>query len=54
MKLTADLDPLASVLSSYVAGVLLVDLVYLHGRVSAGGGMGLAARRSSGSTPIFS
>ena len=43
MRLTADLDPLASVLPSYVAGVLVVVLVYLHGRVWRGGGMGLAA-----------
>ena len=43
MRLTADLDPLASVLPSYVAGILVVVLVYLHGRVWRGGGMGLAA-----------
>ena len=43
MWLSADLDPLASVLPSYVAGVLAVVMVYLHGRVWRGGGMGLTA-----------
>ena len=43
MKLSADLDPLATVLPSYIAGTLIVVLVYLHGRIWRGGGMGLAA-----------
>ena len=51
MRLTADLDPLASVLPSYVAGVLVVVLVYLHGRVWRGGGMGLAAALLVGFNP---
>ena len=51
MWLTADLDPLASVLPSYVAGVLVVVLVYLHGRVWRGGGMGLAAALLVGFNP---
>ncbi len=51
MALTADLDPLASVLPSYVAGVLLVVLVYLHGRAWRGGGMGLAAALLVGFNP---
>ena len=51
MRLTTDLDPLASVLPSYVAGVLVVVLVYLHGRVWRGGGMGLAAAILVGFNP---
>ena len=44
--LSTDRDPLASVLPSYVAGALVVVLVYLHGRLwrrgigSDGGGLG--------------
>ncbi len=51
MKLSTDLDPLASVLPSYMAGVLLVILVYLHGRVWRGGGMGLTAALLVGFNP---
>ena len=41
--LSADHDPLASVLPSYVAGGLVVVLVYLHGRLWRGAGLGLTA-----------
>jgi 4-amino-4-deoxy-L-arabinose transferase-like glycosyltransferase len=41
--LTTDHDPLASVLPSYIAGSLLVVLVYLHGRLWRGAGLGLTA-----------
>jgi hypothetical protein len=41
--LSADRDPLASVLPSYVAGGLAVILVYLHGRLWRGAGLGLTA-----------
>ena len=41
--LSADRDPLASVLPSYVAGALAVVLVYLHGRLWRGAGLGLTA-----------
>jgi Dolichyl-phosphate-mannose-protein mannosyltransferase len=51
MKLTADLDPLASVLPSYLAGVVIVILVYLHGRVWRGRGMGFAAAFFVGFNP---
>lgn len=43
MELSANRNPLASVLPSYVAGVLVVILVYLHGRIWRGGGLGLTA-----------
>src|SRR5262249_46190815 len=36
-------NPLASVLPSYVAGALAVVLVYLHGRLWGGAGLGLTA-----------
>ncbi len=36
-------DPLATVLPSYVAGALVVILVYLHGRLWRGPGLGLTA-----------
>lgn len=51
MRLSADLDPLASVLPSYVAGALVVILAYLHGRLWRGGGMGLAAALLVGFNP---
>jgi hypothetical protein len=51
MWLSADLDPLSSVLPSYVAGAALVVLVYLHGRIWRGGGMGLAAALLVGFNP---
>ena len=41
--LSTDRDPLASVLPSYVAGALVVILVYLHGRLWRGAGLGLTA-----------
>jgi hypothetical protein len=41
--LSADYDPLASILPSYVAGALAVILVYLHGRVWRGTGLALTA-----------
>ena len=41
--LSNDRDPLASVLPSYVAGGLVVVLVYLHGRLWRGAGLGLTA-----------
>ena len=43
MALSADRNPLASVLPSYVAGAAVVVLVYLHGRLWRGPGMGLVA-----------
>ena len=41
--LSTDRDPLASVLPSYMAGALIVVLVYLHGRLWRGAGLGLIA-----------
>jgi len=41
--LSTDCDPLASVLPSYMAGALVVILVYLHGRLWGGAGLGLTA-----------
>ncbi|MFI5456428.1 MAG: hypothetical protein ACHRXM_13345 [Isosphaerales bacterium] len=41
--LSADRNPLLSVLPSYVAGALAVVLVYLHGRLWRGAGLGLTA-----------
>jgi 4-amino-4-deoxy-L-arabinose transferase-like glycosyltransferase len=41
--LSTDRDPLASVLPSYVAGALAVMLVYFHGRLWRGAGLGLTA-----------
>jgi Dolichyl-phosphate-mannose-protein mannosyltransferase len=41
--LSADHNPMASVLPSYVAGALAVVLVYLHGRLWRGAGLGLTA-----------
>ena len=43
LALSADRDPLASVLPSYVAGAAVVVLVYLHGRLWRGPGVGLVA-----------
>jgi hypothetical protein len=53
MRLSADRDPLASVLPSYVAGVAVVILVYLHGRLWRGGGMGLSAAILIGFNPTL-
>ena len=41
--LSADRNPLLSVLPSYMAGVLTVMLVYLHGRLWRSAGLGLTA-----------
>jgi 4-amino-4-deoxy-L-arabinose transferase-like glycosyltransferase len=41
--LSDDRDPLASVLPSYMAGAIMVMLVYLHGRLWRGAGLGLTA-----------
>jgi hypothetical protein len=41
--LSANYDPMASVLPSYIAGALVVILVYLHGRLSHGQGVGIVA-----------
>jgi hypothetical protein len=51
MKLSDELDPLAMVLPSYVAGGIAVILVYLHGRLWRGGGLGLAAALLVGFNP---
>lgn len=41
--LSSERAPLAGVLPSYIAGGIVVVLVYLHGRLWRGGGVGLAA-----------
>jgi hypothetical protein len=51
MFLSADREPLASVLPSYVAGMIVVILVYLHGRIWRGGGLGLTAALLIGFNP---
>lgn len=51
MALSADYDPLATVLPSYMAGVAVVILAYLHGRLWRGGGMGLSAAILVGFNP---
>src|SRR3954451_7492167 len=43
LALSPDRDPRATVLPSYVAGALVVVLVYLHGRLWHGPGLGLIA-----------
>ena len=43
LRLSFHLDPRATVLPSYVAGALVVVLVYLHGRLWRGPGLGLVA-----------
>jgi hypothetical protein len=43
LALSGDRDPRATVLPSYVAGVLVVVLVYLHGRLWRGAAVGLLA-----------
>jgi hypothetical protein len=43
LALSGDCDPRATVLPSYVGGVLVVVLVYLHGRLWRGAGVGLFA-----------
>lgn len=46
--LSSSRDPLASVLPSYVAGAVVVILVYLHGRLWRGPGVGLIAALLTG------
>ena len=41
--LSAERDPLASILPSYIAGALAIVLVYLHGRLWRAAGLGLTA-----------
>jgi hypothetical protein len=53
MMFSTDYDPLACVLPSYVAGVVVVLLVYLHGRIWRGGGMGLTAALLLGFNPTL-
>jgi 4-amino-4-deoxy-L-arabinose transferase-like glycosyltransferase len=48
LALSTDRDPLASVLPSYIAGALVVVLVYLHGRYWRGAGTGLIAALLTG------
>src|SRR5580704_14991802 len=43
LALSGDRDPRATVLPGYVAGALVVVLVYLHGRLWRGAGVGLFA-----------
>ena len=43
LALSADRNPLATVLPSYVGGAVVVVLVYLHGRLWRGPGLGLVA-----------
>jgi hypothetical protein len=43
LALSSDREPCATVLPSYVGGALVVVLVYLHGRVWRGAGVGLFA-----------
>src|SRR4051794_6216555 len=43
LALSPQLDPVATILPSYVAGALVVVLVYLHGRLWGGPGLGLIA-----------
>src|SRR4051794_8400615 len=45
---SADRNPLATILPSYVAGVLVVVLVYFHGRLWRGPGLGLVAAALTG------
>ncbi len=48
LALSSDRNPLASVLPSYVAGAAVVVLVYLHGRLWRGPGLGLIAALLTG------
>jgi len=43
LALSGDCDPLACVLPSYMAGVIVVVLMYFHGRLWRGGGLGFTA-----------
>jgi hypothetical protein len=51
MGLSADHDPIGSVLPSYIAGACVVMLAYLHGRLWRGGGVGFAAALLVGFNP---
>ncbi|QEH31855.1 hypothetical protein OJF2_03220 [Aquisphaera giovannonii] len=51
MGLSADHDPIGSVLPSYIAGTFIVMLAYLHGRLWRGGGVGFAAALLVGFNP---
>lgn len=48
LALSSNNDPLAAVLTSYVAGAVVVVLVYLHGRLWRGPGLGLVAALLTG------
>src|SRR5205807_1755382 len=48
LTLSPDRSPLATVFPSYVAGALVVVLVYLHGRLWRGPGLGLVAALLTG------
>ncbi len=51
LALSRDCNPLACVLPSYLAGVVAVILIYLHGRVWRGAGLGMAAALLLGFNP---
>lgn len=51
LGLVGDSDPLGCVLPSYWAGVIAVILIYLHGRLWRGAGLGMAAALLLGFNP---
>ena len=51
LALSGDCDPLACVLPSYMAGVVVVILMYFHGRLWRGGGVGFTAALLLGFNP---
>jgi hypothetical protein len=51
LALSGDCDPLACVLPSYMAGVIVVILMYFHGRLWRGGGVGFTAALLLGFNP---
>lgn len=51
LTLSGDYDPLACVLPSYLAGVLAVILIHLHGRLWRGAGLGMTAALLLGFNP---
>lgn len=51
LAVSPDRDPRATVLPSYVAGALVVVLIYLHGRLWHGPGLGLIAAVLTGFNP---
>lgn len=51
LSLVGDSDPLGCVLPSYLAGVVAVILIYLHGRLWRGAGLGMAAALLLGFNP---